>query len=30
MSDYPRFEPVKGPPDAAYQNYHGVCIGAGD
>ena len=23
MSDYPRFEPVKGPPDATYQNYYG-------
>ena len=23
MSDYPRFEPVKGPPDVAYRNYYG-------
>ena len=23
MTDYPRFEPVKGPPEVAYRAYHG-------
>ena len=24
MSDDPRFEPVKGPPDGAYENFYGA------